>query len=194
MFFSQFGAFLFIRSLARSPACCAVRNVICVNELISTLKIFMFAQQQGILFGLGRRPYDQFLIRIYVFSCDNSLACFSLRFYVVLFCFVFVSIENVNNQQKKKKKQHRYDIDPFLRIFIVDQYFFIYISRFVYFKLLVGMIFISLNDFFWPSKLQHLSVDTFQCRHSVERREKQTVLIALIFFLRFFLSIFTIMF
>lgn len=111
-----------------------------------------------------------------------------------LFCFVFVSIENVNNQQKKKKKQHRYDIDPFLRIFVVDQYFFIYISRFVYFKLLVGMIFISLNDFFWPSKLQHLSVDTFQCRHSVERREKQTVLIALIFFLRFFLSIFTIMF
>lgn len=185
-FFSQFGAFLFIRSLTRSPACCAVRNVICVNELISTLKIFMFAQQQGILFGLGRRPDDQFLIRIYVFSCDNSLACFSLRFYVVLFCFVFVSIEYVNNQQKKKKKQHRYDIDPFLRIFIVDQYFFIYISRFVYFKLLVGMIFISLNDFFWPSKLQHLSVDTFQCRHSVERREKQTVLIALIFFSDFF--------
>lgn len=103
MFFSQFGAFLFIRSLTRSPACCAVRNVICVNELISTLKIFMFAQQQGILFGLGRRPYDQFLIRIYVFSCDNSLACFSLRFYVVLFCFVFVSIENVNNQQRRRK-------------------------------------------------------------------------------------------
>lgn len=107
-FFIQFGAFLFIRLLprspacpfARSPACCAVRNVICVNELISTLKIFIFAQQQGILFGLGRRPDDQFLIRIYVFSCDNSLACFSLRFHVVL---ILVSIGNVNNQQKKKK-------------------------------------------------------------------------------------------
>lgn len=149
----------------------------------------MFAQQQGILFGLGRRPDDQFLIRIYVFSCDNSLACFSLRFHVVL---ILVSIGNVNNQQKKKKKQHRYDIDPFLRIFVVDQYFFIYISRFVYFKLLVGMIFISLNDFFWPSKLQHLRRH-FSMSPFGRKKRKKTVLIALIFF-RFFLSIFTIMF
>lgn len=188
-FFIQFGAFLFIRSLTRSPARCAVHNVICVNELISTLKIFMFAQQQGILFGLGRQPDDQFLIRIYVFSCDNSLACFSLRFHVVL--FLFRSKMWIINKRRRKNNTVMISAHSYVFSSLTSISLFIFLVLCILNCLLVWFLF-RLTTFFGLQNY-NTSVATFQCRHSVERREEKTVLIALIFF-RFFLSIFTIMF